>query len=556
MKVETDVDRRISRLCRELERTVRGDVDASPHKTAYYSADASAYQIKPDVIVTPEDEQDVADTVRIAARTQTPITARGGGTGLVGGALNCGIILEMRKISGVNQQQQQQQATRDKDSNTITIGAGMSAGELDHMLGMQDEPAMFAPNPSVGPFCTIGGMIANNAAGSRSLKYGCTIDNVQGMTIIDGTGRTVTLSGANYDDDDDDRNDGRQDDAAVHGTEMARKIFGIASGADKTRFPRVSKNASGYRLDAVMSVEDAHKALVGSEGTLGVIVSARLRTVKRPSSRVLYVLEYRTYRDAAADCTRITARRPVQQSLPAPGAVPHPAAAEFVDEAVISNMSYGFGHDTACLLLVEYDDNISSRMYTAGSTHVPYHPAESQMALASPMASRRTCIRDEAEISRMWRHRNASLHYSITGIDRDAEERVPHVIEDAAVPPGSLCMLFDAMRVICKKYGARTVMYGHAGDGNIHVRLILQKGKGTDCRMGRIAAEYFGMINAAGGTITGEHGDGLARSRFVPVQYGGRNMRQFARLKGLFDPLNIMNPGKIVVTCPRARPDI
>ena len=487
-----------------LESSIAGTVDASPHHTRYYSVDASAYIIRPDVVVAPNDIHDVISAIAIAKEMDAPITPRGGGTGLVGGALNCGIILDMKAMDEV----------RITGDSTVAVGGGAPRGKVDRIL--RADGRMFAPNPSVGPFCTIGGMIANNAAGSRSLRYGCTIDNVTAITIVDGTGRAVRLP------DDPDR---------------GGRILEIAGGIDRDRFPKVSKNSSGYRLDAVASMRDTHKALVGSEGTLGIIVSAELSTVKLPPSRRLYILEYDSVTDAAADCTHITG-------------MTDPAAVEFVDKTILENMDYEFRKDTACLLAVEYHGNgHDAQSDLPDSGDATLHGASCPSATASVAsvacnATNSICITDESGMNGWQRYRDASLHYSLMSVREGAEEHIPHVIEDAAVPISRLPALFAALRSINDKYDARTIMYGHAGDGNIHVRLVTQKGGIKHLR--RIASEYFEKITAACGSITGEHGDGLARSEFVATQYGPKNMAQFEKLKRLFDPSSIMNPGKIL----------
>lgn len=540
----------ISWLRDEIRSRISGIVDISPHMTRYYSVDASSYIIKPDIIVIPDSVKDVTSAIKVARKHGMPVTPRGGGTGLVGGALNTGLILDMRNINGIK-----------ISEDSATVGAGVSMGALDRALEAAERKkhgqskcacssaknahpcmvAMFAPNPSVGPFCTIGGMIGNNAAGSRSLKYGATINNVRRITMVNGTGKVVTLP--------DDR-------------EIGLKVLEIARRIDASMFPKVSKNSSGYRLDAVTTIDSTHKAIVGSEGTLGVIVSAELKIIKRPraiqagplaklktrrntgplSKAVtvvaapatletihlpsrLYILEYETHRDMVSDCIKIT------------HGTPHPLAVEFVDKTILDNIKYRFKDSTRGLLFVEYDDSPGRK--DGG------FPESALISHAAAKATSITHTTDRSEIERWWRYRDASLHYSLTDIDEDSEELIPHVIEDAAVPVESLCVLFSQIRRINEKYNTRAVMYGHAGNGNIHVRLVSQKG-GIGSSLPSIASEYFKAITASGGTITGEHGDGLARSEFVSMQYGTHNRAQFAKIKSLFDPSGIMNPGKII----------
>lgn len=492
-----------ARLVSRLESAISGDVGSSPHHTGYYSVDSSSYMVRPDVVVTPRDVDDVSAAVGIAAEMGAPITARGGGTGLVGGALNRGIILDMKNIGKIRI------ARLGPAGGSVEAGAGATRGKLDDVLGAAG--MMFGPNPSVGPFCTVGGMVANNAAGSRSLKYGATIDNMSGITIVDGTGSLIRLP----------------EDAGV-----AAKILDIARRIDRSRYPDVPKNSSGYRLDAVSSTADAHRAIAGSEGTLGIIISATIDIVRRPESRTLHILEYESEQDAAADCLVLV------------GAT-RPSAAEFVDRTILDNMDGGFGRSAQCLLFVEYEDvgGSGGDACVAAARGGESNGANGVASLAR-RSVRQTVTTDESEISRWWRYRDSALHYSLISIDGDAEEVVPHVIEDAVVPLGALPELFASLHRIRQEYGVRIVTYGHAGSGNIHARLVLKKGEMG--RLRRIAAEYFERIIALGGSTTAEHGDGLARSEFVKMQYGQENVSLFAELKGLFDPSNVMNPGKIL----------
>lgn len=498
-----------ARLVSKLESAISGEVGSSPHHTGYYSVDSSSYAVRPDVVVIPRDVDDVSAAVRIAVEAGAPITARGGGTGLVGGALNRGIILDMRNISGIRT------VRLGPAGGSVEAEAGATRGRLDDVLGASG--MMFGPNPSVGPFCTVGGMVANNAAGSRSLKYGATIDNVSGITIVDGKGNLTRLP----------------EDA-----DTAAGIWDIARRIDRSRYPNVPKNSSGYRLDAVSSAGDAHRVIAGSEGTLGVIISATIDVVRRPESRTLHILEYEADQDAAADCLELV------------GAT-RPSAAEFVDRTILDNIGGGFGGSTQCLLFVEYEGRglEPEGMPRAGGPGGGARGeegggGEKGVASLARRSTRQTVITDEPEISRWWRHRDSALHYSLVSIDDDTEEVVPHVVEDAVVPLGALPELFALLRRMRQKYGARIVTYGHAGSGNIHARLVLKKGGTRHLR--RIVAEYFERVIALGGSMTGEHGDGLARSEFVEMQYGQENVRLFAELKSLLDPSNVMNPGKIL----------
>lgn len=467
-------------IIRDLESAVRGEVLVCEEVRRLYSVDASAYQVVPDVVVVPRDEDDVVGAVLVARETGTPVTPRGGGTGLVGGALNTGIILDMKNLDSIR-----------VEGNRVVAGVGATRGQLDRVLGERNK--MFGPNPSVGPFCSVGGMLANNSGGSRSLKYGCVIDNVTAVRFVDGNGRRITLPGD---------------------LDVGRQILKLASLAEMERFPRVSKNSSGYRLDRVGSIGETHRLLVGSEGTLGVILSAELAITDLPGSRALFVVGYGSVDGAMSDCPRITATGP--------------SALEFIDGNVLAQMRIdGVGPDIGCVLLVEYDGNIPERSAALGG-------AASGVILAESG--------DEKEMARWWNRRNAALHHSMTAVRKD--RRTPHVVDDAAVPPERVRDLFRILDGINRRYNTRTITFGHAGDGNVHAHLVMDNTRTETIK--RIAGEYCREINQVGGTITAEHGDGFASTEFVRGQYGGRNHELFVAAKALLDPSGILNPGKII----------
>ncbi len=167
-------------ILKTLQSTIQGDVFSQKEFRKFYSVDASSYQIIPKVVVVPKNEKDVINAVKIAKKFKISVTVRGAGTGLVGSALNSGIILEMKNFDSIR-----------LAKDYVTIGPGTMKGKLDKKL--EEHKKFFPPNPSIGSFCSLGGMLGNNSSGSRSLKYGSVIDNVTEITFIDGNGKKITL---------------------------------------------------------------------------------------------------------------------------------------------------------------------------------------------------------------------------------------------------------------------------------------------------------------------------------------------------------------------------
>src|SRR5579883_3386870 len=246
-----------------LTKIVGCTVTWDSHIRDCYSVDASSYKLKPQVITFPRNEEDVTKIIRFAKKHHIPVTPRGGGTGLVGGALGKGIILDMRNFNKIK-----------IGRNFIEAGAGVFKGEADKELTRHGR--FLAPNPSIGPHCTIGGMVGTNASGSRSLKYGSTIDSLISVRIITSSGKAVNLP---------------------CNVSVAKKLFRVLDPRVLGKFPKVSTNSCGYRIDRVPTTSQVQKIIAGSEGTLGVVVSAKLKTIPIPRKMALVVASYRTLRE-------------------------------------------------------------------------------------------------------------------------------------------------------------------------------------------------------------------------------------------------------------------
>jgi len=335
-------------------------------------------------------------------------------------------------------------------------------------------------------------MLGNNSSGSRSLKYGSVIDNVTEITFIDGNGKKITLP---------------------KNKKVGKKILEFAKKIDGKKFPNVTKNSSGYRIDKVKSIGDSHKVIIGSEGTLGIILSAKLKIINNPRKRILFVIEYESIRDAIKNCIEINKTGP--------------SAIEFVDRATLIQIKFKFDKKTKCLLFVEFDESIDSNEKIVKSI------------ITGKIIKK---LKKDLDILQWWKYRDSSLHYSLKSIKK--EKRIPHVIEDAAVPLENLQKLFSVLNKLNTKFKTRSIVYGHAGNGNIHVRLVSDRKKNTVIK--NIAIQYFEEVIKLGGTISAEHGDGLARSEFIKMQYGAKNYRVFKEIKKFFDPKNVLNTGKII----------
>ncbi len=462
-----------------LQASIQGEVLSNKEMTRYYSVDASSYQIVPELVVIPQNELDVIVTIKTAKKFKTSVTVRGAGTGLVGSALNKGIILDMKNFNYCQ-----------IHKTHAIVGPGISKGKLDKEL--KKEGKFFPPNPSIGSFCSVGGMLGNNSSGSRSLKYGSVIDNVSEVTFIDGKGEKITLP----------KNE-----------KISKKILKISENIDEKKFPKVTKNSSGYMINKVRGIKESQKLIIGSEGTLGIILSVKLKIKDIPKNKILFVIEYKSTKELSENCLEIYKT--------------NPSAIEFVDKVTLNEIKTKFDKATKCLLFVEYDNNIKSSKEKIKSISTGKINQE---------------LKKDSEISRWWKYRDSSLHYSLKLLKK--QNMIPHVIEDAAVPLEKLPELFVILHKINEKYNTKSITYGHAGNGNIHIRLVSEQKKNMNIK--NIAVDYFNQVIKLGGTITAEHGDGLARSEFIKKQYGIKNYKIFMKIKRMFDPKNVLNPGKII----------
>ena len=465
-------------LLQILESKIKGEVHHEKYFRKFYSVDSSSYQITPQIIVIPINEEDVIKTIKIAKKYETSVTVRGAGTGLVGSALNYGIIIDMKKINSIR-----------INKKSVIVGSGVLKGKLD--MELQKKGKFFPPNPSIGNFCSLGGMLGNNSSGSRSIKYGSTIDNIKQITFIDGNGKRITLP---------------------KNKKVSKKIFQNIK-IDKDKIPKTSKNSSGYQIKKITSEKNSHKIIIGSEGTLGIIISAKLNILDIPKKRILYIIAYKSIFEAAKNSQLITKTVP--------------STLEFVDKNTLKHIKFNFDKSTQCLLFVEYDENIKNTQ------------KELKLIISGKIIQK---LSTDSDMKTWWKHRDASLHYSLKSIKK--ELRIPHIIEDAAVPLDKMSKLFSVLKSIERKYKVKTIIYGHIGNGNIHVRLISKK---TNTKLIKnIAIEYFNEVIKNNGTISAEHGDGLARSEFIKKQYGEINYQTFKKIKQILDPNFILNPGKII----------
>lgn len=492
-----------------------------PYSRVLYSTDASLYQVMPVGVVIPRDEEDVAATLRVAADTGTPVVPRGGGTSLAGQSIGAAIILDFSKYMD-------RLLEVDPDGPWARVQPGVVQDELNRAV--QPHGLRLGPDTSTSNRATLGGMIGNNSCGSRSIVYGKTGDHLLQLRVLLADGTEMTLRPL----------DGRTYQAKLQDPGREGEIYRglrdlVAAHADeiRRRFPNLMRRVSGYNLDRLLeNPADLTQLIAGSEGTLAVVVEAKVRLVPRPRHTALAILHFPDV-FTALDAT--------------PAILRHgPTAVELVDRMILDmtrqqleyarRMTFVQGEPGA-LLVVEFsgssEDEVADRVAGLERELVGLGPAYA-------------CVRalDPAAQDNVWRVRKAGqgLLQGIRG------ERKPLAfVEDTAVPPERLGAYMRRFHEVLEREGVRAAFYAHASVGCIHVRPLLNPKDREDLqRMVRIAEAVGELVLEFGGAMSGEHGDGMVRSWFVERYFGPQVYGAFRAVKRLFDPDNLMNPGKIV----------
>jgi FAD/FMN-containing dehydrogenase/Fe-S oxidoreductase len=482
------------------------DVRVDMTSRAAYSADASLYRVMPKAVAFPAGPDDVAAALEVCRREGVPVTARGAGTSIAGNAVGTGVVLDfsryMNRVLSV-----------DPESRTAVVQPGvvqsvLQAAALPHGL-------RFGPDPSSHTRCTIGGMIGNNACGSRALGYGRTSDNVAALRVLTASGEELRLAGGD----------------TAPSSRLLDDLTAITNSGlatIRTQFGRFGRQVSGYALDNLLPEKnfDVTRLLVGSEGTLGIVTEAQVRLVNEPAHRMLVVLGYPDIA-AAGDAT--------------PAILEHrPTACEGIDSRIVD-------------VVRERKGSAAVPPLPAGAAwvFVEVIGASAEEAAARAADVGKTCgamdslvVADPARAASLWRIREDGAGLSA----RSTANRPAHAgWEDAAVPPQRLGEYLREFDALMADFGVTGMPYGHFGDGCMHVRIDfpLDKPGGTVVFRDFLFAAAK-LVAGYGGSLSGEHGDGRARSELLPLMYSPEALALQAAVKHAFDPDNLLNPGVIV----------
>ncbi|MEW5923635.1 MAG: FAD-binding and (Fe-S)-binding domain-containing protein [Candidatus Zixiibacteriota bacterium] len=479
-----------------------------------YSSDGSIYSLTPSAIAAIRTEEDIREAFAYAREHSLSITPRGGGTGLAGGALGEGLIIDFsdyRKIIKV-----------DSDEKTVHTQVGIIYDELN--MALNEYGLFFPPDPSSGDSCQVGGMLANNSSGPRSVKYGLTSHFVEELNVFSAAGRMLRLPKLKIGSDEQRR-------FFNEAPEYASVFELLKENATliKERWPRLKKNSAGYNLLQVVQsmdrgIYDLPALIVGSEGTLAVITSAVLRLLPIPAERLTIRLYFKSLVEAGK------AVEPILQT--------EPSGLEIVDGAtldLIGRSRFGIPSDAAALLLIEFDDAIEER-------RKHFNDIIRQFDLAGDV----DYATDASASAALWKARKAI----VPTLYRHHETRRPiSLIEDVSLPPKEIPAFIEYITDLFSRYSLTFGIFGHIGDGNLHIRPLFDLNKRDEFELAqKIYDQVYEKVISVGGSSTAEHADGRLRAPVVRKIYGDDIYSVFVKIKALLDPENILSPGSVLST--------
>ena len=515
---------KVAQLRRELESHISGEVRFDTVSRVLYSTDASVYQIEPLGVVAVKSREDVIRAVEICSRLRCPLTMRGGGTSQAGQAIGAGLVIDTSKyfnrILEIN-----------VEERWARVEPGIVLDELNAEL--RPHGLRFAPDISTANRATIGGMMANNSSGARSVLYGKTIDHVLEQHAVLSDGSVAHLRPLS---DEELRIICEQDTLEGAGYRMLRRLAAENTDEINQRFPKIMRRVGGYNLDAFTRADRSFNMvnlMVGSEGTLGVVIEAKIKLVPLPQAKSVVVIEFADLLDALAATPAILKHQP--------------SAVEVMDDFILANTKQNAALERLRRQFIEGDPGavLCVEFYADRKEDLPPRMrALEQDLVAHGFGSRYFHALDPAMQARIWSLREAALGLSMA-MKGDAKSL--SFVEDTAVAPDKLRDYIDRFLKIVERHGSSAGVYAHASVGCLHVRPVVNlKTEEGVRKFEAIARDIAGLVLEFGGALSGEHGDGLVRSPFMTRMFGPVLYEAFRAIKRTFDPQGILNPGKIV----------
>ena len=513
----------LAELAVELSGGVRGEVDFTDAARALYTSDASNYRQVPLGVVYPQSKEDIVATVSVCRSSGHPVLMRGAGTSQNGQCVNAAVIVDcsrfMNKVLSI-----------DAENGIADIEPGVVCDQLK--LAAAEFGLTFGPDPATHSRCTLGGMIGNNSCGPHSMLAGKTVENVIELDVITSDGVELTLGPTT--DADIQRHSLRNDRTGEIYREL-KTLVDAHARLIREKYPNIKRRVSGFNLDQLLPENGFNlaRALVGTEGTCVSVVGARVQLITDPACKRLLVLGFEDIFQAG-DC--------VGEILPF-----SPIAMEGLDWAIVGGLiERGRLLEEVALL-----PRGKAWILTEIAADDEKSLQQSVQQFASAMQSNEhvlecKIIDQAAEVAQLWSIREQGA--SATALSLDPSQPDPVVgWEDTAVDPLQLGDYLREFHALVARYGYKTSLYGHFGDGCIHARISFDTRTEEGVRQWRsFSNEIARTVVKYGGSLSGEHGDGQAKAEFLPIMYGDELVAAFEKFKTIWDPDSVMNPGKVV----------
>ena len=510
-------------LASALSSAIDGEVRFDKISRAIYSTDGSVYQIFPAGVVIPKSTDDVKATLKLCREFGVSITARGGGTSQSGQAVGAGVQIDFSKYLN-------RILDLDTAAATVTVEPGIVLDELNYQL--KPHALQLPIDISTASRATIGGMVANNSSGTRSIIYGCTIDYVLELTVLLADGSVVTVSALDQDGLDEKC---AQDDLEGRCYQAVKRLAKENADEIDRRYPKIKRRVGGYNLDHFVTPNDRFdlcKLMVGSECTLGLVLSAKLRLVGLPEAKVVCVPQFEELRDAMK-ATQVILEH-------------GPSAVELMDRNLLEQTrgkrefeplrDFIVG-DPGAMQIVEFFGDTLEEL----PERIDRLEADLRERGLSTQVHRAI---EPAAQARIWKLRQAGLGLAMS---ETGDTKGIAYVEDTAVAPERLPEYIDRFDAIVRENGTTASYYAHASVGLLHIRpaINMKTVEGVE-QFERIADQVADLVLEFGGALSAEHGDGLVRSPFQRKMFGPVIYDAFCELKQTFDEDGIFNPGKIV----------
>ncbi|HEY5635853.1 MAG TPA: FAD-binding and (Fe-S)-binding domain-containing protein [Burkholderiales bacterium] len=513
-------------LERALRESLEGEVRFEPGSRAAYAADASNYRQVPIGVVLPRTIADVEKTLELCRAHGAPVLARGGGTAQNGQSVNVAVVVDcskyLNRVLGV-----------DPAARRARVEPG---AVCDALRGAAEEHGLtFAPDPATHSRCTLGGMIGNNSCGPHSVMAGKTVENIARLEVLtyDGArfwcGPTSDEAFARIV-----AGGGRQAEIYTRLKALAYRYADLI----RARFPNIRRRVSGYNLDQLLPENgfNVARALVGSEGTCALTLEAETALVESPPERVLLVLGFPDIYCAGDVVPEVIKAGPI--------------ACEGLDNRIIGGLRERRLKLEDIALLPKGEAWLMCEFGADTRADAVAQARALEAAFAGREDISAWLIEDRAMVARVWTIRETGASATALALDAGKGARGPDPVvgwEDAAVDPLRLGDYLREFQRLIDRYGYKTSLYGHFGEGCIHARITfeLRSPEGV-AHWRRFLGEAAALVVKYGGSLSGEHGDGQAKAEFLPAMYGEELMEAFREFKRIWDPGNRMNPGKLV----------